>query len=153
MVDRIIGDLRHRAMGHNVSVFAKGATGARGALAHLLQGGFLGMLIDQKMSDGIKARLFEPPAMAAPTTVALGWFRWPVIPGYVRRLRPARFRILVEELLPLPDTGDRQTDIRLPTQALNDCLERWIRERPESWLRLHRRFPKEVVPICLPCGT
>ena len=28
------------------------------------------------------------------------------------------------------------------TQALNDKLEAWIRQKPEDWLWLHRRWPR-----------
>jgi KDO2-lipid IV(A) lauroyltransferase len=33
------------------------------------------------------------------------------------------------------------------TQSVNDILERWIRAAPESWLWVHRRFPKDVVRV------
>jgi len=69
-----------------------------------------------------------------------------VIPGHVERVGPARFRLICEEPLTLPESGDREADILRLTQMLNDCLERWIRSRPESWLWVHRRFPKDVVP-------
>ena len=145
-VDDVIVGLRRRAMGQSVPMFAKGAAGAREALSHLREGGRLGMLVDQKMNDGIEARLFGLPAMTAPAMAALALkFRCPVIPGHVQRLGPARFRLVVEDPLALPDTGDRAADILRLTQAMNDCLERWIRARPESWLWLHRRFPKQVV--------
>ncbi len=147
-VDDIIVGLRRRAMGQAVPMFAKGAAGARDALSHLRRGGRLGMLVDQKMNDGIEARLFGLPAMTAPAMAAMALkYRCPVIPGHVQRLGPARFRLVVEEPLALPDSGDRAADIQQLTQAMNDCLERWIRERPESWLWLHRRFPKEAVRV------
>jgi KDO2-lipid IV(A) lauroyltransferase len=71
-------------------------------------------------------------------------FRCPVIPGYAERIGPARFHLVCEPPLPLPDTGDRQADIRALTQSVNDCLERWIRARPHEWLWMHRRFPKAL---------
>ena len=84
--------------------------------------------------------------MTAPAAAALALkFRCPVIPGHVERVGPARLRLIPESPLPLPDTGDRRTDVALMTQAINDCLERWVRDKPHSWLWLHRRFPKEVV--------
>jgi KDO2-lipid IV(A) lauroyltransferase len=145
-VDDIILTMRRRAMRRDVPMFAKGAQGARDALAHMRRGGYLGMLVDQKMNDGIAARLFDLPAMTAPAVAALALrFRCAVIPGHVERVGPARFRLVPEPPLPLPDSGDRQADILQLTQALNDCLERWIRERPHAWLWLHRRFPKDVV--------
>ena len=144
-VDAMIVALRRQAIGADVPMFAKGTAGARGALGHLRSGGYLGMLMDQKMNDGIEARLFGRPAMTAPAMAALALrFRCPVIPGYVERTGPARFRLVCEPPLPLPDSGDRQADVLALTQSVNDCLERWIRARPDSWLWMHRRFPKAL---------
>jgi KDO2-lipid IV(A) lauroyltransferase len=144
-VDAIIGALRREAMGGDLPMFPKGATGARGALAHLMKGGFLGMLVDQKMNDGIEAEFFGQPAMTAPALAALALrFRCPVIPGYIDRLGPARLRLNVEPPLPLPASGDRQADIAALTRQVNATLERWIRARPEIWLWLHRRWPAEI---------
>jgi KDO2-lipid IV(A) lauroyltransferase len=141
----IILALRRRALRRNVPMFPKGAQGARDALMHLRRGGYLGMLVDQKMNDGIEARLFGLPAMTAPAAAALALrFHCPIIPGHVERVGPARFRLVVDDPLPLPDSGDRQADVRALTQMINDRLERWIRERPAAWLWLHRRFPRSV---------
>lgn len=131
-----------------VKLFPKGSQGARQAVAHLARGGFLGLLVDQKMNDGVEARLFGEKAMTAPAASVLALrFRCPVIPGHVQRVGPARFRLVCEAPLPLPDTGDARADAAALTQTINDCLERWIRARPESWLWLHRRWPKaETAP-------
>jgi Kdo2-lipid IVA lauroyltransferase/acyltransferase len=149
LVDSVIRTLRDEAMGTParppVPLFAKGARGARGALGHLLKGGALGMLVDQKMNDGIEARFFNHPAMTAPALAAMALRTGcPVIPGRIERIGPARFRLVVEPPIPLPDTGDRREDERLLTQAVNDRLEAWIRARPGSWLWLHRRWPKHL---------
>jgi len=144
LVDALIQDIR---AGTNLPGFPKGAAGARGAMQHLARGGFLGVLADQKMNDGISATLFGLPAMTAPALAALALrYRCPVLPGHVQRIGPARFRMVADPPLVLPDTGDRRADIAALTQAVNDALERWIRARPESWLWLHRRWPKEVTP-------
>lgn len=144
LVDRMIRDLRDAAMTEPMPLFAKGARGAREALRWVAGGHRLGMLMDQKMNDGIEARFFGRPAMTAPALAAMALrFRCPVIPGYVTRIGPARLRIVVEAPLVLPDTGDRQADVAVFTQAINDRLESWIRVRPESWLWLHRRWPKD----------
>lgn len=142
-VDRILIGLRHRALGRDVPMFPKGAAGARAALAHLNRGGFLGMLMDQKMNDGIKARLFGREAMTAPALAALALrLRCPVIPGHVQRVGPARFRLVCEAPMDLPDSGDRKADIAQLTQQVNDWLETWIRASPDQWLWLHRRWGK-----------
>jgi KDO2-lipid IV(A) lauroyltransferase len=72
-------------------------------------------------------------------------FRCPLVPAVCRRLGPARLRLIVEPPLALPDSGNRTADIGSLTQQVNDTLERWIRAEPQSWLWLHRRWPKSVV--------
>jgi KDO2-lipid IV(A) lauroyltransferase len=147
LTDRMINAIRSAAVGRETKMFAKGAEGARGALGHLRAGGVLALLADQKMNDGIPATLFGHPAMTASAGAALALrFRCKLLPAHVERLGPAQFRIIVEPSLPLPDSGDRKADIAALTQAMNDCLERWIAGRPAEWLWLHRRWPKEVYP-------
>ena len=143
-IGEIILDLRREAIGADAKLFPKGARGARQALMHLRQGGYLGLLLDQKMNDGIESRFFGHPAMTAPALAALALrLRCPVVPTYARRLAPARFRVTYDPPLPLPDTGDHRRDVALLTQAVNDRLEGWVRAWPEGWLWLHRRWPKE----------
>jgi Kdo2-lipid IVA lauroyltransferase/acyltransferase len=143
-VDAMINSIRRAAMGGEVTLLPKGAVGARGALAHLTKGGFLAILADQKMNDGISVPLFGRPAMTAPALAALALrFRCPVIPAHVERLGPARLRVIVEPPLALPTTGNRATDVQMLTGMVNTYLERWIRARPDGWLWLHRRYAKE----------
>lgn len=147
LVDQLILELRRAVVG-DVPNFAKGAAGARAAMGHLRKGGALGVLVDQKLNDGIPAPFFGHMAMTAPATAALALrFGCPVIAGRVERLGPARFRLVVEPPLTLPDSGDRQADIATLTTDINAVLERWIRARPDHWLWLHRRWPKQPAPI------
>jgi KDO2-lipid IV(A) lauroyltransferase len=121
---------------------AKGARGAREAMALLAGGGALGILADQKSSDGIAVSFFGHEAMtsAGPAQLALR-FGCPLIPARIERLGPARFRLTCHAPLDLPQSGDRQQDLAALTLALNRLLEGWIREKPEEWLWLHRRWP------------
>ncbi|MCG4258877.1 lysophospholipid acyltransferase family protein [Acetobacter senegalensis] len=146
LIDDMIRKLRDAAMAPTpMPLFAKGARGAREALVYVAKGGRLGMLVDQKMNDGVEARFFGQPAMTAPALAAMALrYRCPVIPGYVERLGPARLRIVVEPPMTLPDTGDKQQDLETLVQMVNDRLESWIRRKPESWLWLHRRWPKAL---------
>jgi KDO2-lipid IV(A) lauroyltransferase len=144
-VDALVIQLRQQAVGAPVPMFSKGAAGAKAALGHLRAGGYLGLLMDQKMNDGVPVTLFGRTAMTAPAMAALALrFRCPVVPGHVQRIGPARFRLVCEPLMDLPDTGDRKADTLTMTQAMNEYLERWIRARPEGWLWMHRRWPKEL---------
>lgn len=135
--------LRCAAHGTDVTMFAKGAAGARAALLHLARGGSLGLLIDQKMNDGIPAPFFGRMAMTAtaPAQFALR-FGLPLVPVRVERIGPARLRMICEPALDIPRTGDRTADIAAITAALNQTVEGWVRADPGSWLWLHRRWPK-----------
>lgn len=145
-VDRLINAVRARAAGEGVTNFAKGAAGARRAASHLARGGVMAMLVDQKLNDGIEARFFGRPAMTAPALAIFAKrYQCQVVPARIDRLAPARFRLVIEPPLPLPDTGDPKADILALTQAVNDVVEQWVRAQPESWLWLHRRWPKETV--------
>jgi Kdo2-lipid IVA lauroyltransferase/acyltransferase len=117
----------------------------RGALAALRRGAHLGILVDQKLNEGIPVPFFGRPAMTAPTLAVLALrFDCAVLPVHVERLAGARFRLTVEPPLPLPDSGNRTADVTALMAAVNATLERWIRERPEQWFWVHRRWPDDT---------
>ena len=141
--DQAIQRLREDAVGHHVPMFAKGSEGAKAALKHLRGGGLLGMLVDQKLNEGIAVPFFGQLAMTTPAAAQFALrFGCPVIPIYSIRLGPARFRVVCEPAMVHPNSGDRAADVRAMTAAMNEALERWIRQQPECWLWLHRRWPK-----------
>ena len=138
LVDRMIARLR----GGGGALIPKGSRAARGAIAALRAGGHLSLLVDQKMNDGIAVPFFGRPAMTAPALAQLALrFGCDVLPVRVERLAGARFRLTVHPPLPLPRSGDPQADVRALMAAVNATLEAWIRERPEQWFWVHRRWP------------
>jgi KDO2-lipid IV(A) lauroyltransferase len=142
-MNAVIQRLREKALGRNVTMFAKGQDGARAALLHLRGGGSLGLLVDQKMNDGIAVPFFGRMAMTAPALARFALrFHMPIVPIRIIRLGPARFRLVCEPPLVIALTGDSTADTYAISLAMNATLERWIREDPSSWLWLHRRWPK-----------
>ncbi len=145
-VDAQIQALRKAAVRHDAPMFAKGVAGARSAVSYLSRGGALGLLVDQKLNDGILVPFLNIPAMTTPAAAAFALrFRCPVIPVYIIRTGPARLEMIVEPPLPVPDSGDRNADIHHLTNLINTSLGEWILKKPGAWLWLHRRWPKEVV--------
>jgi KDO2-lipid IV(A) lauroyltransferase len=43
--------------------------------------------------------------------------------------------------LTVPRSGERNADVLALMTEVNSTLESWIRERPEQWFWLHRRWP------------
>jgi KDO2-lipid IV(A) lauroyltransferase len=80
--------------------------------------------------------------MTAPAIAELALrFNVPIVPARVERLDGARFRLTVYEPLALPADRNKDTAVPAILTEINARLEAWIRERPEQWLWLHRRWP------------
>jgi KDO2-lipid IV(A) lauroyltransferase len=134
-----LAELRRAA---GTELLPKGSEGARRAMKLLQKGGRLGILVDQKMNDGIAVPFFGRDAMTAPALAQLALrFDCPALPARIERLRGARFRVTVLPPMRFQRTGDRQRDLVAAMTQVNALLEEWIRERPEQWLWLHRRWP------------
>jgi KDO2-lipid IV(A) lauroyltransferase len=120
----------------------KGSVAARRSIEALRQGRHLALLVDQKMNDGIPVPFFGRDAMTAPAVAQLAIrFDAAIIPARVERTRGANFRLTVFPPIEMPQTGDRHADARETMRRVNAVLESWIRERPEQWFWLHRRWP------------
>ncbi len=138
LVDRLIARFR----GDRGDYIPKGAFAARRAFAALSRGEHLTLLADQKLNDGIPVPFFGRPAMTAPALALLALrFDCDVLPARVERLHGARFRLTVFPPLPLPRSRDPQADVAALMAGVNATLEAWIRDRPELWLWVHRRWP------------
>jgi KDO2-lipid IV(A) lauroyltransferase len=138
LVDRLIGWLR----GNQSELIPKGAVASRRAAAVLRRGGHLSLLVDQKLNDGIAVPLFGRPAMTAPALALFALhYDCDVLPVRIERTEGVHFRLTVYPKLPLPASGDRDADVLALMTAVNQTLEGWIRERPEQWFWLHRRWP------------
>jgi Kdo2-lipid IVA lauroyltransferase/acyltransferase len=138
LMDRMITRFR----GNAAELIPKGSIAARRAIATLRRGAHLTMLADQKMNDGIPVLFFGRAAMTAPALAVLALrFDCDAIPARVERLPGARFRLTVYPPLPLPRSGDHHADVAMLMTRVNQTLEAWIRDRPEQWFWLHRRWP------------
>lgn len=136
--------------GASGELLPKGRDGAKRAVELIKAGEHLGLLIDQKMNDGIAVPFFGHDAMTAPAVATLAYrFKAPVVPGRVIRLNGCHFKVEVFPPLDLPHTGNLHADILTTLTAINAQIEGWIREYPEQWLWVHRRWPTQTVEASL----
>jgi KDO2-lipid IV(A) lauroyltransferase len=120
----------------------KGDVAAKKAFGALREGRALCMLVDQKMNDGVAVPFFGRDAMTAPALAVLALrYDCAVVPIRMMRLKGARFRMISEPPLALPKTGNTEADRLALMATVNGIIERWVREHPEQWLWLHRRWP------------
>ena len=135
---------RTTTMGHLVPAKA----GAAAGLARALQDGkSVGVLVDQKFHRGRLTTFFDRPVRTNPLLARLvRQFDCPVHPARCVRLPGNRFRLELEEAITLPRAEDGTVDIDGTAQMLNDIVERWVREYPDQWMWMHRRWdPKTLV--------
>lgn len=142
-VDERIKKSRFR---YGVRLFApKGGDGARELLDAMKRGESVALMNDQKFNGGVAAPFFGKLAHTAPgpTRLALR-FGTVLQPMSVQRIKGARFRAIVHEPIAVPKTGDRTRDIEAGVALINAFMEERIRERPEEWFWVHKRWANEV---------
>lgn len=124
------------------NLIPKGPAGAKKLLRALQKGHHLGMLVDQKMNDGIPVPFFGRDAMTAPAIAQLALrMACPVVPIRVKRLNGACFQVIASPPISFTPTGDRPTDVHAFMFKVNAIIEDWVRDTPEQWLWLHNRWP------------
>src|SRR6266403_143971 len=111
-------------------------------LAEALQNGqHVAMLVDQYLTNGVEVTFFGRKTRANPMLARLlRQVECPVHGVRIIRLPNNRFRAeLTEEVKPVRDEHGK-IDVQGTTQAVTSVVEGWIREYPDQWLWLHRRW-------------
>lgn len=132
-VDYLIRFLRARK---GIELMPKGKKGLVQMLQKVDEGKCVGMLIDQKMNDGIDATFFGHTAKTTslPAKLAIK-YNLPIYIGCMRRTKGAHFEVEFKELrIKKSDT------VESLTQDMNNILEAWVKQSPEQWFWLHKRF-------------
>lgn len=139
LLDRYLIDQRE-ARGQKI-IQKKGAL--REMLRLLHRGNILCMLMDQNQrTDPVFVAFFGRPAATLGSAAALALRTGvPIITGAAQRLRGS-YRFLVRFGAPIwPDAdAPREAEIQRLTQRYTRELEAYIRDYPEQWFWLHRRW-------------
>ena len=116
----------------------------RGLLAAMKAGETVGILMDTNMTppQGVFVDFFGIPACTASglARIALRTDA-AVVPGFTiwdESLR--KYRLRFDPALELVRTGDREADIVTNTQNFTKVIEDYVRQYPEQWLWVHRRW-------------
>jgi Kdo2-lipid IVA lauroyltransferase/acyltransferase len=105
-------------------------------------GGTVALLVDQHTTQGVDVVFFGRLAKANPLAVQLARLTGAKIRGVrvVRLPDGNNFRAELTDEIPLVRKADGEIDIQATTQAITNVVEGWVREHPEQWLWLHRRW-------------
>ena len=124
----------------NLPMAPKGKEGARQLIYSLKKGRSIGLVIDQKMNDGIEVPFFNKPAMTSDALAQLCLrIKSLVIPVEVERMKNTNFKITFHNPLKITKNGQKKTPLQIMTEV-SLIMEKWIRKNPGQWLWLHRRW-------------
>jgi len=138
--DEIIG-LRSGCMGTLVAT----SMDAPIKLAEALQrGSHIAMLVDQYYGRGVPVTFFGQRTRANPLIARLARnIDCPIHGIRVVRFPDNRFQLKMTEAIAAPRDADGKIDVERTMQVITDVIEGWVREYPEQWLWLHRRWRNE----------
>jgi KDO2-lipid IV(A) lauroyltransferase len=107
----------------------------------LENGEVAGMLVDQHDRLGVSVRFFGQHARTSALLARLArQIDCPILGTRVVRLPNNRFRVDLSAPITPIRNADGDIDIVGTMQAVTDVVESWVREHPEQWLWLHRRW-------------
>lgn len=123
------------------NLIASGSGAAFKLVTALERNEHVGLLVDQKFRRGIKIPFFGKDA---PTNTLLAKlarrYDCPVHGARCIRLPDGRFRLEISDELVLPRDKNGDVDVRGTTELVTNIVEGWVREYPEQWLWMHRRW-------------
>ena len=115
----------------------KGISGTKDLLLDFKDGSSIALMIDQRVSQGIRSNLFNKEALT--TTIPAQFikkFKIRIVPVHVERQRDNDFKIKFFK----PVNLSNEESIETITFKLNKILEEMIIKNPEQWIWTHNRW-------------
>lgn len=140
-IDRVVREIRSISMGE---LIATGLDAPMKIVSALERGAHVGMLVDQYYVRGVDVTFFGRRTRANPLIARLAQhFDCPIHGTRIIRLPNHRFRAEITDAIePVRDAAGK-VDIAGTMQVITSVIEGWVREHPEQWLWLHRRWRPE----------
>jgi len=107
----------------------------------LERGGIVGQLVDQRFRRGVNVPFFGHPAKTNTFPAKLArQYNCAVYGARAIRLPGSRFRIEMTDRIELPRDAGGNIIIEAATAKITSVVEDWVRQHPEQWLWVHRRW-------------
>jgi len=122
--------------GHQVK---KGIGGLKELIKLNKKGFSTALMIDQRVSQGIKANFFNELAFTTTIPAQLvKKYNYPIIPLHIERFASIKFKITIQQ----PIYFKKKETEKEITEKLNHILEKMILIKPEHWIWTHNRWKK-----------
>ena len=115
----------------------KGISGTKELLQNFKNGTSIALMIDQRVSQGIKSNFFNKEALT--TTIPAQFvkkFNSKIVPIYIERIKNSNFKLKIYE----PLNFDKNDTLEKITLDLNKILEKMIINKPDQWIWTHNRW-------------
>ncbi len=115
----------------------KGIAGTKEILKNFKDGSSIALMIDQRVSEGIRCNFFDNQALT--TTIPAQFvkkFGVDIVPIYIQRLKNDNFKIKIYK----PIIFQKEETLETITLKLNKILEEMILINPDQWIWTHNRW-------------
>ncbi|MDC3117621.1 lysophospholipid acyltransferase family protein [Candidatus Pelagibacter sp.] len=115
----------------------KGISGTKEILKEFKNGTSIALMIDQRVSEGVKCNLFGKTALT--TTIPAQFikkFNASVVPIYIERLENENFKLKILKKIKF----SAEISVFEITKQLNEVLEKMIKSNPDQWIWTHNRW-------------
>ena len=115
----------------------KGIAGTRQLLSFFKKNHSIALMVDQRVSQGIKSNFFEHKAYT--TTIPAQFakkFNCEIVPIYIERINKINFKLTINKPILYPNNKSIE-DITL---NLNQIIEKMILKNPDQWIWSHNRW-------------
>ena len=146
-INRVIHNMRTR-FGNKI-IYKKGALPEM--TQKLRQGLVVTILMDiSRRFDGVEVEFFGHRATATPSAALLGLrCKSPIVPAFSHRNRKGELIVQIESPIEIQRTDNLRKDLKTNTQLITDRIERAVRNYPDQWNWILKRW-KEFYPDLYP---
>ena len=115
----------------------KGKSGTRELLEFFKKKYSIALMIDQRVSEGIRSNFFGQPALTTTIPAQLvKKFGCKIVPVYIERIEANGFKLTINK----PMIFEKESSIEEITLDLNKWLEKMILTNPSQWIWSHNRW-------------
>ena len=113
----------------------KGRMGMREIIKKIKSNYSIALMVDQRVSEGLKIPFFNKPAYTTtiPAQLALK-FDCKLVPIFLERTQGVNFKMKIYEPYKINKTGKDDQDIKRITLEINQIIEKMITNNPTQWI-------------------
>ena len=142
-LDHLVNAMRTR---FGTEIVPRGPAAGRRLARALARNQVTALLIDQDIKDvpGVFVPFFGRPAWTPSGAAMLSIrMRFPLLPGFIHRRADGTHKGVIHPPLPVPTDGTLADKVEELTASATAAVERQIRDYPEQWVWMHRRWRRQ----------